>query len=87
MDPHNQVDGSAATAVGPARTMTGPLRYIAAHQPFTPVTETMRGLWMGHTSTGAGTGHEAVIAVARCAGILAIAVTAAAWLLRHRTAA
>lgn len=33
--------------------MPGPLRWIADHQPFTPVVETMRGLWMGHTSTGA----------------------------------
>ena len=26
---------------------------LRRHQPFTPIIETMRGLWMGHTSTGA----------------------------------
>jgi hypothetical protein len=41
---------------------------------------------MGHTSTGAATGHEAWIAAACCAGILALAVPAASWLFRHRTA-
>ena len=56
--------------------LPGALRWIAEHQPFTPVVETMRGLWMGHTSTGAATGHEALIAIAWCAAILAIPVTA-----------
>ena len=76
-----------STAFVPARTLPGPLRWIAEHQPFTPVVETMRGLWMGHTSTGAATGHEALIAIAWCAAILAIAVTSASWLFRHRTSA
>jgi ABC-2 type transport system permease protein len=76
-----------STAFVPARTLPGPLRWIAEHQPFTPVIETMRGLWMGHTSTGAATGHEALIATAWCAAILAIAVTSASWLFRHRTSA
>jgi ABC-2 type transport system permease protein len=75
-----------STAFVPAATLPGPLRWIAEHQPFTPVIETMRGLWMGHTSTGAATGHEAWIAAACCAGILALAVPAASWLFRHRTA-
>jgi ABC-2 type transport system permease protein len=47
----------------------------------------MRGLWMGHTSTGAAVGHEAWIACAWCAGILAVSFTVASWLFRHRTAA
>ena len=76
-----------STAFVPAATLPGPLRWVAEHQPFTPVIETMRGLWMGHTSTGAATGHEAWIAAACCAGILAVAVPAASWLFRHRTAA
>ncbi len=75
-----------STAFVPAATLPGPLRWVAGHQPFTPVIETMRGLWMGHTSTGAATGHEAWIAAACCAGILALAVPAASWLFRHRTA-
>lgn len=62
------------------------LRPIAANQPFTPVIETMRGLWMGRTSTGATVGHEAWLAAVYCAAILVIAVAAASWLFRHRTA-
>jgi ABC-2 type transport system permease protein len=55
--------------------------------PVTAVIETMRGLWMGHTSTGAGVGHEAWLAVAYCAAILVVAFAAAARLFRRRTAA
>ncbi len=43
--------------------MTRVLRPIAANQPFTPLIEAMRGLWMGYTSTGASVGHEALLAV------------------------
>jgi ABC-2 type transport system permease protein len=75
-----------STAFVPARTMPGVLRAFAAHQPFTPIIETMRGLWMGHTSTGAAVGHEAWIAIACCVGILAASGTAACWLFRYRTA-
>ncbi len=76
-----------STAFVPARTMPGVLRAFAAHQPFTPIIETMRGLWMGHTSTGAAVGHEAWLAIGYCLGILAVSVAAASWLFRHRTAA
>jgi ABC-2 type transport system permease protein len=76
-----------STAFVPARTMPTVLRGVAEHQPFTPVVETMRGLWMGHTSTGVGVGHEAWIAVAYCVGILAFSFTAASWLFTNRTAA
>jgi ABC-2 type transport system permease protein len=63
------------------------LRDFADHQPFTPIIETMRGLWMGHTSTGAGLGHDAVLAVGYCLVILVGSIGAASWLFRHRTAA
>jgi ABC-2 type transport system permease protein len=76
-----------STAFVPAASMTRVLRPIAANQPFTPVIETMRGLWMGHTSTGASVGHEAWLAAVYCAAILVIAATAGNWLFRHRTAA
>ena len=76
-----------STAFVPAASMTRVLRPIAANQPFTPVIETMRGLWMGHTSTGASVGHEAWLAAVYCAAILVIAATAGSWLFRHRTAA
>ena len=48
-----------STAFVPAQTLPAGMRGFAEHQPFTPIMETMRGLWMGHTSTGAGVGHEA----------------------------
>ena len=73
-----------STAFVPARTMPGPLRAFARHQPFTPIIETMRGLWMGHTSTGAGVGHEAALAVAYCGIILVLSAVAAAHLFRAR---
>jgi len=75
-----------STAFVPADTMTRVLRPVAANQPFTPVIETMRGLWMGHTSTGAGVGHEALLAAVYCAAILVLAAATATWLFRHRTA-
>ena len=76
-----------STAFVPARLLPAVLRPVAANQPLTPVIETMRGLWMGHTSTGAAVGHEAWLAAAWCAGILVASFAAATWLFRHRTAA
>jgi len=76
-----------STAFVPARTMPGVLRAFAAHQPFTPIVETMRGLWMGHTSTGTAVSREAWMAIACCTGLLAVSVATASWLFRHRTAA
>jgi len=75
-----------SSAFVPASTMAAGLRPIAANQPFTPVIETMRGLWMGHTSTGAALGHEALLAAVYCAVILVAAASTASWLFRHRTA-
>jgi len=63
------------------------LRPIAANQPLTPVIEAMRGLWMGHTSTGTSTSHEAILAVTYCLAIAAISAASASYLFRHRTAA
>jgi ABC-2 type transport system permease protein len=76
-----------STAFVPAHTMPAVLRVFAEHQPFTPIIETMRGLWMGHTSTGASLGHEAVLAVTYCLAILAISVIAASRLFLRRTTA
>ena len=76
-----------STSFVPASTMPGALRGFAEYQPFTPIVETMRGLWMGHTATGVPASHEAILAVAWCAGILAVSIAAASWLFRHRTAA
>jgi ABC-2 type transport system permease protein len=76
-----------STAFVPAGTMTRVLRPVAANQPFTPLIEAMRGLWMGHTSTGASAGHEALLAVGYFGAILVLAAALAGWLFRHRTAA
>jgi ABC-2 type transport system permease protein len=76
-----------SSAFVPTHTMPWVLRDFADHQPFTPIIETMRGLWMGHTSTGAGLGHDAVLAVGYCLVILVGSIGAASWLFRHRTAA
>jgi ABC-2 type transport system permease protein len=75
-----------STAFVPAHTMPWVLRDIAEHQPFTPIVETMRGLWMGQTSTGVSVTHEALLAVTYCAAILIVSVAGASWLFRHRTA-
>jgi ABC-2 type transport system permease protein len=75
-----------SSAFVPASTMTRVLRPIAANQPFTPLIEAMRGLWMGYTSTGANVGHEALLAVAYFGGILIVTTALASWLFRHRTA-
>ena len=59
-----------STAFVPARTMPGRgCAAFAAHQPFTPIVETMRGLWMGHTSTGASVASQAWLAVLYCLAI------------------
>ena len=52
-----------STAFVPAHTMPAVLGDFARYQPFTPIIETMRGLWMGHTSTGVAVSHEAWIAI------------------------
>jgi ABC-2 type transport system permease protein len=75
-----------STAFVPARTMPLVLRVFAEHQPFTPIIETMRGLWMGHTSTGASTGHEALVAVAWCSGLLVLSVALATRQFRREAA-
>jgi ABC-2 type transport system permease protein len=76
-----------STAFVPARTMPSWLRAFADHQPFTPIIETMRGLWMGYTTTGTPVSHDALLAVAYCLVILAVSAAGASWLFRHRTAA
>jgi ABC-2 type transport system permease protein len=48
----------------PTESMPAVLRWFADYQPFSPVTETLRGLLMGTPI-----GSNAVIAIAWCAGI------------------
>jgi ABC-2 type transport system permease protein len=75
-----------STAFVPAHTMPTVLADIARYQPLTPIIETMRGLWTGHTSTGTAVGVDAAIAIGYCLAILAISAVIAGWLFRHRTA-
>jgi ABC-2 type transport system permease protein len=75
----------ASTAFVRADTMPSALRAFAAHQPFTPIIETTRGLWMGHTDNGVSTGHEALLALAWTLGVLIVGVGVASWHLAHRS--
>src|SRR5699024_4461290 len=61
-----------STAFVPADTMPHWLRGFAEYQPVTPIIETLRGLWMGTDS-----GHQPVVALLWCGGILLCAAVAA----------
>jgi ABC-2 type transport system permease protein len=52
----------------PTHSMPAGLRWFAEYQPFTPVTETLRGLLLG-----APIGNNAIISAAWCAGIALLA--------------
>jgi ABC-2 type transport system permease protein len=69
--------GFVATA-----TMPEGLRQFAEYQPFTPVTDTVRGLL-----TGAGAGHHAIAAIAWSVGIAALSYLWALRLYNRRRAA
>jgi ABC-2 type transport system permease protein len=51
----------------PAESMPGWLRWFAEYQPFTPVTETLRGLLLGTPI-----GNSGIIAVAWCVGLTVV---------------
>jgi ABC-2 type transport system permease protein len=63
----------------PTATMPAGLRQFAEYQPFTPVTETLRGLL-----TGTGIGTNAVVAVAWSLGIALASYLWARHLYQHR---
>ncbi len=52
------------SAIVPTESMPTGLRWFAEYQPFTPIIETLRGLWLG-----TGIGSSAAIALAWCAGL------------------
>ena len=72
----------ASSAFVPVRTMPTWLRGFAEHQPATPITETIRGLLLGHASP-----LPLASALAWCAGIMIVSVALCAILFRRRTAA
>jgi ABC-2 type transport system permease protein len=67
------------SAFVPAATMPIVLRQFATYQPFTPVTETVRGLL-----TGTAIGHNAIAAVAWSIGIALASYLWAVHLYTHR---
>jgi ABC-2 type transport system permease protein len=71
-----------SSAFVPVHTMRAGLRAVAAHQPVTPVTETLRGLLLGTPI-----GSYGWQALAWCAGLFLAATVAATILFRRRTAA
>jgi ABC-2 type transport system permease protein len=64
-----------SSAFLPLNSMPSGVRWFAANQPFTHVIETIRGLLMGTP-----TGHDAILAVAWCAGIALAGYLWARWL-------
>jgi ABC-2 type transport system permease protein len=71
-----------SSAFIPTAAMSGPVRWFAQNQPFTPVIDTLRGLL-----TGTGIGNSAIIAVAWCAGLTVAAYFWARVLYDRRPAA
>ncbi|WBB68416.1 ABC transporter permease [Micromonospora sp. WMMD812] len=65
----------------PTDTMPAGLRWFADHQPFTPITETLRGLLLG-----SGIGNSALFAVAWCAVISLLSYLWAKRLFHRRAA-
>jgi ABC-2 type transport system permease protein len=70
----------ASSAFVPVDTMPSWIQGFAQHQPVTPVIETLRGLLLGTP-----VGSNPWTALAWCAGILAVSVTASGVLFRRRT--
>jgi ABC-2 type transport system permease protein len=65
----------------PTSSMPTGLRWFAEYQPFTPVTETLRGLLMGTPI-----GNNAIIAIAWCAGLTVLSYLWAKRLFNRRAA-
>lgn len=70
-----------SSAFVPVETMPTWIHGFADNQPFTPLIEALRGFLLGTP-----VGNSAWIALAWCAGILAVAVAATGYLFRRRTA-
>jgi ABC-2 type transport system permease protein len=71
----------ASSAFVPVDTMPSWLQGFAEHQPVTPIIETVRGLLLGTP-----VGNEPWVALAWCAGILAVSIAASGVLFARRTA-
>ena len=71
-----------SSAFIPTAAMSGPVRWFAQNEPFTPIIDTLRGLL-----TGTGIGNSAIIAIAWCAGLTLAAYFWARALYNRRPAA
>jgi ABC-2 type transport system permease protein len=67
-----------SSAFVPPESMPAALEAFAAHQPITPITETLRALLLGTP------GADAATAVAWCVGLAAVGCAAAALMFRRR---
>jgi ABC-2 type transport system permease protein len=67
-----------SSAFVPTKTMPGVLQVIAAHQPVTPITETLRGLMMGTPI-----GSNGAVAIVWCVGGITLGSLAATLLFRQ----
>ncbi|GAA2006475.1 ABC transporter permease [Brevibacterium samyangense] len=70
-----------SSAFVPTETMPGPVRWFAEHQPVTSIVDTIRALF-----AGTPIGSEIRVALAWCAGVLALAWIAAIAVHRKRFA-
>jgi ABC-2 type transport system permease protein len=70
----------ASSAFVPLHTMPGWLQAFSAHQPVTPVVESLRGFLLGTP-----TGDNPWLALAWCAGLAAAGVAVTAWGFSRRT--
>jgi len=68
-----------SSAFVPANTMPGGLRWIAEHQPVTPIADTLRELMFDLP-----VGSEALVAVGWCVGGIVVARLGAAYLFQRR---
>lgn len=69
-----------SSAFIPTETMPKALRYFADYQPFTPITNTVRGLFFG-----TDIGYEWLIALAWCIGIIVICFIISKYAYLHKT--
>lgn len=69
-----------SSGFAPVETMPGWLQGFAAHQPMTPLIDASRALMNGQSA-----GSDALVAVAWCAGFVALAVAVAAYVFPRRT--
>jgi ABC-2 type transport system permease protein len=70
----------ASSAFVPIASMPWWIRGFAEHQPVTPIIETLRGLLLGTP-----VGHDGLVALSWCAGIMLASIALAAVVFRRRT--